>query len=72
MDEQMTNEQVEREIDEAGRAEVFARARALGWSADNAPPIWVWVGIARDIKEGRPSGLPPQRLDEALLGFRLF
>ena len=62
---------IERLIDEAGREAVLTRARALGWTSGEAPR-WVWVGIAHDIKQGIPSGMPPQRLDEALLGFKLF
>jgi len=68
----MLDLELEREIDEAGREEVFARARALGWEG----PVekWIWRSIIDDIKAGRhtPTGAPPRRLDEALLGFRLF
>jgi hypothetical protein len=67
----MSDEELERAIDEAGRSAVFSRARALGWTTGEAPE-WVWRQIADDVKHGRPSGNPPQRLDEALLGFRLF
>jgi hypothetical protein len=68
----MTDTELERAIDDAGRAAVFERARRLGWSPDNPPPAWVWASIASDVKAGRPSGMPPERLDEAILGFRLF
>lgn len=68
----MNDESLERAIDEAGRAAVFERARRLGYTAASGAPPWVWREIAADIKAGRPSGMPPQRLDEALLGFRLF
>ena len=39
----------ERLIDKAGRQKVFDRARALGWSASNNPPVYVWAQIAHDI-----------------------
>lgn len=68
----MSDEALEREIDEVGRAAVFERARALGWSSGDGVPKWVWRGIVSDLQNGLPSGTPPQRLDEALLGFRLF
>jgi hypothetical protein len=68
----MSDGELEKLIDEAGRSAVFARARALGWASGDAPPKWVWQQIAADVKAGRPSGAPPQRLDEALLGFKLW
>lgn len=63
------DEALEAMIDRAGREAVFQRAREYGWHG--APPKWVWRQIADDVKNNRPSGMPPQRLDEALLGFRL-
>lgn len=65
------DEELERLIDDAGRTAVFERARLLGWSQECPPPAWVWREIAADVKDGKPSGLPPKRMDEALLGFRL-
>ncbi len=63
--------ELERLIDEAGRSAVFARARYLGWNSGEAPE-WVWRQIALDVKGGKSSGsMPPQRLDDSLLGFRL-
>lgn len=66
------DEALEREIDAVGRSLVFERARMLGWSPRDAVPMFVWRGIVDDLKNGRPLGMPPQRLDEAVLGFRLF
>lgn len=43
---------IERLIDEAGREEVFRRARELGWS-DGGAPLFVWNGIAQDIIHDR-------------------
>lgn len=40
---------VEARIEMAGRAEVFAEARRLGWSAGSSPPLYVWGMIASDI-----------------------
>lgn len=44
-----TPETVEQRIEQAGRAEVFAEARRLGWGFGSEPPIWVWGTIANDI-----------------------
>lgn len=43
-----TAKTVEAAIDEAGRDEVFAEARRLGW-ADGYAPLWVWGNIAREV-----------------------
>ncbi|UFS83222.1 hypothetical protein LPB79_13295 [Rhizobium sp. T136] len=40
---------VEQLIDQAGRDDVFARARALGWSSAMPAPLWVWNQIAVEI-----------------------
>lgn len=49
------DEELEKIIDEAGRTEVFRRARKLGWHSGQIPPKWVWVSICHDIMHGRPS-----------------
>ena len=43
-----TPETVEAAIEAAGRADVFAEARRLGWS-DGYAPLWVWGNIAREV-----------------------
>ena len=43
------NEELERAIDAAGRAEVFMRARMYGWGEGGAPEF-VWWGIVREIQ----------------------
>jgi hypothetical protein len=50
-----TPERVEALIDAAGRAEVFERARVLGWTYDNPPPLWVWAHIAAEVSDARPT-----------------
>ena len=66
------DERLEKAIDEAGRSAVFARAATYGWTSYSSPPKWVWWGIVDEVKAGKPPAVPPPRLDEALLGFRLF
>ncbi len=69
----MSDDDLEAEIDAVGRAEVFARARALGWTTDAPPEKWVWRAICHDVRSGVPAyASEPKRLDEAILGFRLF
>lgn len=47
---------IEALIEEAGRAEVFSRARSLGWSpGETPPPLWVWATISRDIIAAKPA-----------------
>lgn len=46
--ERISPASVEQLIDMAGRQEVFARARALGW-VGSIPPLWVWNQIAVEI-----------------------
>lgn len=41
--------ELEREIDLAGRDEVFARARQLGWNWPDSPPAYVWWSIVADV-----------------------
>ncbi|NVM42804.1 hypothetical protein HWX16_21050 [Ochrobactrum intermedium] len=48
----MTPEYIEKLIDETGRAEVFAKARKLGWSIGGAP-LFVWNVICQDIQRDR-------------------
>jgi hypothetical protein len=71
---ELTPEDIERMIEDAGSSEVFARARALGWT-DGHAPLWVWASICSDIKRGVPllvaAPARPQSLSEAVLGFRL-
>ncbi|MEN5276282.1 hypothetical protein ABE527_04945 [Brucella sp. TWI432] len=50
----LTKEYIEKLIDETGRAEVFAKARELGWSADGAP-LFVWNVICQDIQRDRTA-----------------
>jgi hypothetical protein len=50
----LTPETVERLIDEAGREQVFRRARELGWGG-SLPPLWVWHQIAAEIISGRAT-----------------
>ena len=45
----MSDVELERLIDRAGRADVFAYARAAGWTLSNTPPQWVWVQIANEV-----------------------
>ena len=39
---------LEAHIEEAGREEVFAHARALGWTG--GAPMWVWHAIASEVQ----------------------
>lgn len=67
------DEELEKEIDDAGREAVFARARANGWSVDNPPPKWVWQGLCHEVRRSYSSPQqPPPSLSEAIFGFRLF
>lgn len=55
----MTDEELERAIDLAGRDKVFARARQYGWTAADMPPRYVWTGIIAELAResaGRPAG----------------
>lgn len=45
---------LEKLIDEAGRDDVFNRARSLGW-VDEIPPKWVWRCIAHEIISGKKA-----------------
>lgn len=45
----LTDENVEKIIDEAGRNRVFERAHELGWLPEETPPKWVWVQIAYEL-----------------------
>lgn len=45
----ITDANVEKIIDEAGRDAVFARARELGWGVEETPPRWVWVQISYEL-----------------------
>ena len=50
-------EALETLIAEAGREEVYAHARALGWGS--GAPMWVWSAIAADIiAKKTPRDLP--------------
>lgn len=49
-----TPETVEAAIEAAGRAEVFAEARRLGWT-DGYAPLWVWGNIAREVALRNPQ-----------------
>lgn len=53
-----TPEALEQRIELAGRAEVFAEARRLGWGAGSMPPMWVWGAIANDIIARKPVDPP--------------
>lgn len=72
------DEELEKLIDEAGRDKVFARARTLGWRYGDMIEKWMWRQICYEMMSDQPRSepeampLPPQRLDEALFGFRLF
>lgn len=50
----LTKEYIEKLIDDTGRAEVFAKARELGWS-DGGAPLFVWNVICQDIQRGRAA-----------------
>lgn len=65
------DEELEALIDRVGRAAVFSRARALGWSQGNAPK-WVWRNIALEIERGVPPPHDSRPLHEQVLGLRLF
>lgn len=52
----LTPEDVETLIERAGRQEVFARARQLGWG--NGAPLWVWARIAHEIIDASPKRSP--------------
>lgn len=51
----MTSEhrRLEQAIDAAGREAVFAEARAHGWLAGIAPPLWVWWQIVHHVRTRR-------------------
>lgn len=51
--------ELEELIDEAGRGEVFRRARALGWGAANPPEKYVWRQLAHEVKSGFPPSYAP-------------
>lgn len=45
----MTDDLLEKAIDQVGRDKVFDRARALGWG-DGGAPSFVWWGIVRELQ----------------------
>jgi len=53
----MIDERLEREIDEAGRDDVFDYMRAMGWSSYNAPPKWVWRAAAYEVRQRKLAAL---------------
>lgn len=57
----ITAADVEAAIDAAGREKVFATARALGWSALNPAPMWVWMQIAREVSASAPKAHQPKQ-----------
>ena len=46
----MTDADLERAIDLAGRDRVFARARRYGWTSNDIPPRYVWTGIVAELR----------------------
>lgn len=60
----MTNEALEKAIDEVGRDRVFMRARSHGWG-NGAPPEWVWWGIVQELREN----VPPPASTEGVFDF---
>jgi len=66
------DQNLETAIDEVGRDKVFARARTYGYGPNSLVEKWVWWGIVRELKEGKPAQIAaPERLDESIFGFRL-
>ncbi len=61
----LTDENVEKIIDEAGRARVFQRARELGWT-DDTPPRWVWVQISHELLQADRNQRRDSGYDSAL------
>jgi hypothetical protein len=56
----MSDEELERQIDEAGRNAVFARASAHGWK-NVPPPKWVWYQIVAEVRaEAQTPASPAQ------------
>jgi hypothetical protein len=45
-------EDVEAAITAAGREDVFAEMRRLGWGAEHNPPLWVWNIVANQVAAG--------------------
>ena len=55
------NGELERLIDRAGRDQVFAAARALGWGSCDAVPVYVWRQIAAELIAD-PQWHPPSSI----------
>lgn len=54
----MSDNDLERAIDEVGRERVFSRAREMGWGHYAAPPAFVWWGIVAELRYGLTTVLP--------------
>ncbi|MDQ0303790.1 hypothetical protein [Ancylobacter polymorphus] len=50
--------ELEAHIEEAGREEVFAHARALGWTG--GAPMWVWHAIASEVQSRKMAQNSPK------------
>ena len=53
----------------------MALARSHGWHSGDDVPMWVWAQFYRMAEGSQPiewGTSAPQRLDESLLGMRLF
>lgn len=48
-----TPEIIERMIEDAGRAEVFAEAERMGWSRYDCAPLWVWGQICCRVQAAK-------------------
>lgn len=54
---ELSSAHVEAMISQAGREDVFAEARALGWTTYNPPPLWVWQQIASDVMRRKTAAM---------------
>ena len=77
----MMDKTLEDRIDAAGRDAVFARAKSLGWTANNPPPKYVWYVIIGELaahKKTPDAAYDPLRIydtrpmHEQVTGMRLW
>lgn len=77
MSEQLTPAKLREWEDRIGPEKVqtaIAILRSWGWGPDSAPPLWVYQQAYLMVEGRIPTvwGDKSQRLDEQLLGFKLF